>query len=195
VRGLGVAICGLALGGCVQHAVLENDVRTAQWKARTLATASNLSIAEAALSAQLVELEALYQRDRTDARIGQLLARGYGLMARGFIEARRLEALAAGEAARATFEARQRSDAEARARYYRSANNAATGATERSLIETELSEPEAACLRHDRAGYETALNALLATSERGPEERLERALVRRLAAAWLAPGVAARCGF
>jgi hypothetical protein len=102
--------------GCVRHAVLENDVRSAEWKARALSTASNLHLAEAALSAQLVELEALYQRDDRDARVRSLLSRGYGLMARGFIEARRLEALAEPDDARAELELRSRKDAEARPR-------------------------------------------------------------------------------
>jgi hypothetical protein len=196
VRRLGLYAALTLTSGCVQHAVLENDVRSAEWKARTLATASNLGIAEAALSAQLVELEALYQRDRGDARIGRLLARGYELMARGFIEARRLEALAAGDVARATFEEQQRTDAESRARYYGAENSQlARDAAGRTPLASELSEAEAACQRHDRSAYEKALHGLLTARERAPEERLERALLRRLAALWLTPAVAARCSF
>ncbi len=109
----------LSLSGCMQQAVLENDVRSAQWKARTLATATDVNIAQAALSAQLVELEALYQRTPDDARVLGLLDRGYRLMAQGFIELRRLDAVNARDPARAEQEAQRRSDAEARARYYR----------------------------------------------------------------------------
>ncbi len=188
IFGLPLAL-GLLTTSCVQHAVLENDIRTAQWKARTLATASNLHLAEAALSAQLVELEALHQRDGSDARVRSLLASGYGLLARGFIEARRLEALAAGDDARAELELRDRRDAEARARYY-GRSREEPGA---SLIERELLAPEAACKKRDRAAYESRVNALLAAPERGPEERLERALLRRLAKSYLAPALAARC--
>jgi hypothetical protein len=184
----------LGLGGCVQQAVLENDVRNAQWKARTLATASDSSIAHAALSAQLVELEALYQRDRSDPRVGALLVRGYRLMSRGFIEIRRLQAVAAGDDARAAQEVQLAADAEARALYYGS--SASGGATDANLeLDQPLAEPAAACARHDRVAYENQLNALLLAPERGPEQRLAHALVRQLASAWLMPRVAARCGF
>jgi hypothetical protein len=184
----------LGLGGCVQQAVLENDVRNAQWRARTLATASDPSIAHAALSSQLVELEALYQRDSSDRRIGALLVRGYQLMSRGFIEIRRLQAVAAGDDARAAQEAQLGADAEARARYYGS--NASGGATDASVdLEQALAEPAAACARHDRAAYERQLNAILLTPEREPEQRLAHALVHQLASAWLMPRVAARCRF
>lgn len=190
MRWSALALAGAVLAtGCVQHAVLENDVRSAEWKARTLTTASNLRIAEAALSAQLVELEALYQRNDDDPRIRALLSRGYGLLARGFIEARRLEALAEADDARAELELRDRRDAEARARYYRGADVDPA----RSLIESELGAVEAACQKHDRAAYERVLTALLAAPERAPEERLERALLRRLARSYLAPRLAERC--
>ena len=191
------AIFALALSGCVQQAVLENDVRSAQWKARTLSTAADASLAFAALSAQLVELEALHQRDPRDTRVLQLLDRGYRLMAHGFIELRYLEALAAADAARADREARLRADAEARARYYRKALEGNEGAPKLSPLSVEgaFVEAEAACSRRDRNAYEQRLNDLLAAPEQQPEERLERTLARRLAGAWLLPNVAARCHF
>ena len=178
----------------MQQAVLENDVRSAVWKARTLATATDLSIAQAALSAELVELEALYQRAPDDPRVLGLLERGYELMARGFIELRRLEAVSADDRARAQQETELFADAEARARYYRQRLGArVTG--ERSKLEGSLAEPQAACARHDRAGYEQRLNALLTEPAGGPEDRLERALIKKLASAWLLPNVEARCKF
>lgn len=184
----------LALVGCVQQAVLENDVRSAQWKARTLSTASDLSLAHAALSSQLVELEALYQRDPSDARVSALLARGYELMAQGFIELRRLEAVAAGDDARAEQEARLRADAEARARYYR-AHPATSLAPAGLALTRALADAAASCAAQDRTSYESRLNAVLGAPERDPEQRLESALTRRLASAWLLPKVAARCRF
>lgn len=183
------------VGGCVRDAVLENDVRNAQWRARTLATATDLSLAYAALSTQLVELEALYQRDADDDRIRALLERGYLLMARGFVELRRLDAAAAGDGAGAEREGQLRVDAERRARYY----SLKVGPSARLAVELDFERPLAnadeACRHHDRARYEQGLNALLAATEPTPEKRLETALGRRLAAAWLAPSVAARCGF
>lgn len=190
-RPIFAAIFGLLLSGCVQQAVLENDVRSAQWRARTLATAADPSLGHAALSAQLVELEALYQRDPHDARVLGLLERGYRLMAHGFVELRYWEALAAGDTARADAEARLRADAEARARYYREAGSAAP---QRLLVESAFAEPEAACARHDRVAYEQQLNAVMAAPEQSAEERLERVLAQRIAAARLLPRVAARCG-
>jgi hypothetical protein len=178
----------------VQQAVLENDVRSAVWKGRTLATATDLSIAQAALSAQLVELEALYQRAPDDARVLGLLDRGYELMARGFIELRHLDAINADDQARAQQETELFADAEARARYYR--QRLGTGsAGNHSKLESAFSEAEASCARHDRAAYEKQLNALLTEPASGPEDRLERALVKRLASASLLPNVAARCKF
>jgi hypothetical protein len=185
----------LSLGGCVTHAVLENDVRSAVWRARTLATAADPGLAYAALSAQLVDLEALYQRDPSDARVLGLLDRGFRLMAHGFIELRYLEALAAGDSGHAEQEALLRRDAEARARYYRERLPSRAVGSQPLRIESDFAEPEAACARHDRAGYEQRLNALLAASESTPEERLERALSRRLASARLMPNVALRCRF
>lgn len=191
-----LAVLGmLSLGGCVTHAVLENDVRSAQWRARTLTTAADPSLAYAALSAQLVELEALYQRDPSDARVLGLLDHGYRLMAHGFIELRHLEALGAGDSGRAQQEALLRGDAEARARYYRERLPSDSPGSRPLRIESDFAEPDAACARRDRAGYEQGLNALLAASEKTPEERLERALARRLASARLMPNVALRCRF
>ncbi len=185
----------LAQSGCVQQAVLENDVRSAQWKARTLSTAADLSLAHSALSAQLVELEALYQRDPGDARVLGLLERGYALMARGFIELRRLEALASGDLVRADAEQALRTDAESRARYYRDKLGGGATARAGSGLERDFAEPEAACARHDRTAYEAQLNTLLAQPEAAAEQRLELTLSRKLAAAWLTPNVAARCKF
>lgn len=179
----------LGLGGCVQQAVLENDVRSAIWKSRTLATASDLNIAFAALSAQLVELEALYQRDASDRRVTLLLSRGYSMMAQGFIELRRLEAVAAGDDARAAQEDMLKKDAQSRSIYYRLRGDTPPA----SSIQKQLAEAEAACAKHERAHYEQELNRLLSAGEEQPEERLERALVRGLARAWLMPKVAARC--
>jgi hypothetical protein len=187
------ALFAFVLSGCVQQAVLENDVRSAQWKARTLATAADLSLAHAALSAQLVELEALHQRDPSDARVTSLLDRGYRLMAHGFIELRYLEALGTGDLATAERERQLRADAEARARYYR--QRASTAPSASLPIESDFTLPEAACAGHDRAAYEQRLNALLSAPEKMPEERLQRAISRRLAASWLSANVAARCGF
>jgi hypothetical protein len=189
------AFFALALGGCVTQAVLENDVRSALWRARTLSTAADPTLAYAALSAQLVELEALYQRDPGDARVLGLLDHGYRLMAHGFIELRHWEALGAGDAGRAEQEAILRRDAEARAQYYRERLPSDSVASPPLRLESEFAEPDAACARHDRAVYEERLNALLAASEKAPEERLERALSRRLASARLMPNVALLCRF
>jgi len=178
----------------VRDAVLENDVRNAQWKARTLSTQSDLNVAEAALSAQLVELEALYQRDPTDPRLLGLLDAGYGLLAQGFIEARRLDAVAAGDSARAAQEAEKAVAAEARAKFYR-ASLATPASSTRLALTGALAEAERACQRHERQRYEQQLHALLLEPEGDPEQRLKRALLRRLAGAWLLPTVAARCGF
>jgi hypothetical protein len=188
-------LLALFASGCVQQAVLENDVRSAQWKARTLTTAADIALAHAALSAQLVELEALYQRDPGDARVLGLLDRGYRLMAEGFVELRRLEALSAGDAARAEQELTLRTDAESRARYYRTKLGAIAEERETINLTRDFAEAEAACARHERAAYEARLNVILATPESTPEQRLERAISRKLAAAWLMPNVALRCKF
>lgn len=189
---LSLSLLGLALAGCVRQAVLENDVQNAVWRSRTLSTASDLSLAHAALSAQLVELEALYQRDPSDRRVTTLLAGQYRLMARGFVELRRLEAVAAGDEARAAQESQLKSDAEARSRYY-GAKSGSPGAALK--LEAQLAEPAEACRLRDRAAYERLLNERLTLVEKHPEERLQRALLRRLASLWLAPQVAARCRF
>ncbi|RYZ02999.1 MAG: hypothetical protein EOO73_29185 [Myxococcales bacterium] len=177
------------LVGCVREAVLENDVRSAQWRARTLGTAADPALAFAALSTQLVELEALYQRDPSDPRARALLERGYLLMARGFIELRRLEAAAAGDGARAEQEAQLAADAERRASYYASKGSP----TLQLEFQSTLRAADEACRNHDRGAYERVLNEALARRETSAEGRLEHALGRRLAALWLAPNVAARC--
>ncbi len=181
----------LSLPGCVQQAVLENDVRSAVWKSRTLSTASDPAIAYAALSAQLVELEALYQRDPGDRRVTGLLARGYALMAHGFVELRRLEAIAAGDDARAAQDEVLKKDAAGRAIYYRMQGNAPPA----TWLQAQLADAESACNKRDRPSYERELNQLLMLAEDQPEQRLERALVKRQASAWLTPNVAARCRF
>jgi hypothetical protein len=183
----------LGASGCVREAVLENDVRGAQSKTRALATASNLRLAEAALSAQLVELEALYQRDPSEARVRALLGDGYDLLARGFIEVRRLQAVAAGDTSNAERERRDQADAEARSDYY--GKGLPSGSARRSVLGSAFSEVELACQKRDRAGYERELNELLARARPPAEQRLEHALTARLAALWLEPHVAERCGF
>jgi hypothetical protein len=195
VRRVALLLATSLLCGCVRDAVLENDVRNAQWRARTLATAADPSIAFAALSAQLVELEAIYQRAPDDDRVRALLARGYVLMARGFVELRRLDAVVAGDGARAEREAQLRADAERRARYYALTVGPSARVAVQLEFEPPLASADEACRRHDRVHYEQGLNAMLAAPEPAPEKRLEAALGRRLAAAWLAPSVAARCSF
>lgn len=182
-----------ALGGCAQQAVLENQVRHAQWQARTLSTQTDLRLAAAALSAQLVELEALHQESPDDRRVLELLARGYRLWARGFVELSRLEAVDAGDAGRAEHERRLGSDASARARYY--ASKLAPPPRDASRLATALAEADAACTRHDRPSYERELGGLLGAPEGDAEQRLETALLKQLAATRLLPNVAARCGF
>lgn len=190
----------LGLTGCVQDAVLDNEIARAHDKRAALGTAIDLNIAEAALSAQLVELEALFQRETRDFRqrgVADLIDRGYGLMAQGFIEARRLEAVAAGDTARAEQERALQADADARSRYYRGrAGHVPESAPTRLDLKSEfLRDAEVACQKHDRTGYEQRLSALLAQSPSSPHHRLELALAKRQAAAWLMPNVAARCGF
>lgn len=195
MRAAALLLVSSLLSGCVRSAVLENDVLRAEWKARTLATATDPSLAYAALSAQLVELEALYQRDSEDARVRRLLQRGYTLMARGFIELRRLEAAANADVARAEQEAQLRESAEQRARFYAPPGAGKVPVPLELELERALRSAEQACREHDRPGYEQRLNAVLAAPEIAPEKRLEQALGRRLAALLLAPNVAARCGF
>jgi hypothetical protein len=197
-----VAVLGLLFGvhGCVQDTVLDNDIARARAAQASLLSAADVSIAEAALSAQLVELEALYLRDTRDYRaqgVLDLLDNGYGLMAQGFIELRRLDAVAAGDTARAEQERQLQADATARSRYYRAR---AGQHPERTGPRLDLKAAffggaETACRQHDRAGYERNLSALLAQSTSSPERRLELALAKRQAAAWLMPKVAARCAF
>jgi len=198
------AALGLTLGGCVQQAVLENDVRSAQWKARVLSTQNDLDLAEAALSAELVELEALYQRAPGDRRIAGLLANGYWLFADGFIEAHRLEALTAGDQVEATRQEERQTRARARHAYYGKLGTDSAAHDEPSTSPANkpgfggawlLERPRAACATHDRTGYERELNDLLRSRESQPEDRLGLALAQWLARSWLQPAVSARCKF
>ncbi len=180
--------------------MLDNDIARAHAVQASLLTATDVRIAEAALSVQLVELEALYLRDTRGYRargVLDLLDGGYGLMAQGFIELRRLDAVAAGDSARAEQERQLQADAMARSRYYRARSGHLPASTVPRLdLKTAFfGGAEAACQKHDRAGYEHSLSALLAQSESSPQRRLELALAKRQAAAWLMPNVAARCAF
>lgn len=174
--------------------MLENDVQNAQLEARTLSTQSDLTVAEAALSAQLVELEALYQRAPRDTRVLELLDSGYTLLAQGFIEVRRLDALAAGDMARAAQAAESSAQAAARAQFYRGAMPGKRLATPPPLWPS-LIAAQRSCQQRARASYEKQLHALLLQPAGDPEQRLKQALLSRLASAWLLPPVAARCGF
>jgi len=182
----------LLLSGCVERAVLENDVRSALWKSRTLETQSDVALACASLSSQLVELEALYQRDPNDARVRTLLARGFTLMAHGCVELRYLDAVAAEDPARADYEATLRADAEGRARFYA---KGLSSDTLRAPFEQELIPAQAACEHHDRSRYESELHRSLSLPSNSAEARLKRALVRALSARLLDARVARRCGF
>ena len=190
----------LGVTGCVHDAVLDNDIARAHAVQASLLTATDLRIAEVALSVQLVELEALYLRDTRDYRaqgVLDLLDNGYGLMAQGFIELRRLDAVAAGDSARAEQERQLQADAMARSRDYRARSGQlpASALPRLDLKTAYFGSAEAACQKHDRAGYEQSLSALLAKPESSPQRRLELALAKRQAAAWLMPNVAARCAF
>jgi hypothetical protein len=196
------ATFGLMLGGCVQQAVLENDVRDAQWKARVLSTQNDLELAEAALAAQLVELEALYQRAPGDARVVGLLAKGYWLWADGFIEGRKIEAMVAGNQPDAARQERRQAQARARRSYYsKLAAPSAAGAGLAADSQPDfggawlLERPRAACAAHDRVSYERELTDILRAPEDAPEARLGLALAQRLAKSWLDPAVSARCKF
>jgi hypothetical protein len=185
--------------GCVRDAVLENDVQNAERKARVLGSVSDCEHAEAALAAQLVELEALYLRSPRDRRVLELLGAGYFRMAGGFLEARRLEALAAGDAAAAAHEAERQRDARARATFYQGrlgapASPETTLAVGRSLG-AQLRLAEAACQAHDRVRHDAVLAALLAQRDARPEIRLDLALAQRIARSLLKPEVGARCQF
>jgi hypothetical protein len=203
VRAVGVFLlwltAGWSLNGCVQQAVLENDVRSAQWKARVLATQNDLDLAEAALSAELVELEALYQRAPSDARVAGLLARDYWLLADGFVEAHRLDAVVAGNQVEATRQEGRQTAARARRSYYAklvpSAPAAAADTSPSFGGAWLLERPRAACAAHDRKSYERELNEVLRARESQPEERLGLTLAQRLAQSWLEPGVSAACRF
>lgn len=183
----------------MRDAVLENDVQNAERKARVLGSVSDCEHAEAALAAQLVELEALYLRAPQDRRVLELLGQGYLRMAGGFLEARRLEALVAGDAAAATHQAERQRDARARAAFYRGrlgplATPEPVLAVGRNLA-AQLRLAEAACQAHDRLRHDAVLAALLAQRDARPETRLDLALAQRLARSLLKPEVSARCQF
>lgn len=190
---------GAALSGCVRDAVLENDVQNAQTKARVLTTLSDWEQAEAAMAAQLVELEALYLRAPQERRVLELLAHGYFRKSGAFIEARRLEAIAAGDAAGATHQEHRQKDARARAVFYRSrlgpsdAPEPVLGLGRR--LGAQLTLAEVACRARDRLRHDAVLTALLAQRDSRPEMRLELALAQRLARSLLRPEVSARCQF
>jgi hypothetical protein len=183
----------------VREAVLENDVQNAQTKARVLATLSDWEQAEAAMGAQLVELEALYLRAPQERRVVELLVNGYFRMSGAFIEARRLEAIAAGDAAGATHQEQRQKDARARAVFYRSrlgpsdAPEPVAGLSR--PLAAQLTLAEVACRARDRLRHDAVLTALLAQRDSRPEMRLELALAQRLARSLLRPEVSARCQF
>lgn len=188
-----------ALGAlsCVEQAVLENDVRRAMLSARVLRTADDLALAQAALSSELIELEVLYQRGPRDRRVLALLARGYALLARGFIEIERLRAASEGEDALVAMQAARQERALSRAHYYAGKHSTAAAERERllALPELELTAAETACRARDRSAYERALSQELARRPADPEARLERALAQRMAQLWLTPPLVKRCGF
>lgn len=177
----------------MQQAVLENDVHSAQMKERVLTTQVDLDLAQAAAAHELVELEALFQRSPRDARVTALLAAGYTRWADDFVEAERLQALAAGDEASAAQHERRQADARARSAYYRGQNGPwGQYAVPRP---NPLVQADAACKRRDRARYEQELDALLRATTKAPEERLQLALSQRLARLKLLPTVSQRCGF
>jgi hypothetical protein len=192
-------LLGLAASACVRDAVLENDVRSAQLQMLALATQIDLRQAEAAQSAQLVALEALYLRAPHDPRVCGLLALGYRRMADGFIEVRRLEALAAGDTAEATQQGELERHAFAKSEHYQGLCPVLDRPPpERSPAGTfwaELSPAEKACQAGDRKAYEQRLTELLARRPGQPEAQLHWALAQRLARGWLTPEVSARCPF
>jgi len=185
----------VSTSGCVQQAVLENDVGNAQWKARVLATQVDLELAQAAASAELVELEALYQRAPDDARVTALLTDGFARLADGFIEAQRLEAVVAGDVAETAMQAQRQADARARSAYYRKQLGKRNGKAAPQPSLALLEPARDACRKRERARYETELSALLSASAAQPEERLQLALAQRQARFWLLPKLSQRCGF
>lgn len=195
-RGLAAALwLVVTTSGCVQQAVLENDVRNAQWKARVLATQVDLRLAEAAAAAELVELEALYQRAPDDARVTALLTDGYARLADGFIEGERLAAVVAGDDAEAAAQQQRQTDARARSAYYRQQMGKQAGDSAAQPGLPLLAPANDACHKRERARYETELSALLSASAQQPEQRLQLALAQRQARFWLAPKLSQRCGF
>lgn len=173
----------------MRDAVLQNRVQAAFERDATLAASTDLALAEPALAAQLIELEALAART-PEPRVLALLSQSYDLWAQGFVELRRLEALAAGDTARAERERRQRADAEARATEYA---RLARSAPRADTLAPFLAAAMAACRERDASRYERELGALLAREPRERSEALRLALAQRHAAAWLMPRVAERC--
>ncbi len=173
--------------------MLENDVQSAQLKERVLTTQLDLELAQAAAAHELVELEALYQRAPRDRRVAVLLAAGYTRWANDFIEAERLEALAAGDEAKAAQHERRQADARARSAFYRGQD----GPWGRYSVPSPnpLAQADDACKKRDRERYERELDALLRATAKNPEERLRLALTQRLARLKLLPAVSQRCGF
>jgi hypothetical protein len=189
-----LALClALSSSGCVQQAVLENDVHRAQMRERVLTTQVDLELAQAAAAHELVELEALFQRSPRDGRVTALLAAGYTRWANDFIEAERLEALAAGDEAEAAQHERRQADARARSTYYRGQN----GPWGQSAMPSPspLAPADDACKQRDRNRYERELDALLRATAKSPEERLRLVLTQRLARLKLLPPISQRCGF
>jgi hypothetical protein len=194
-RQLAFALClAFSSSGCVQQAVLENDVQNAQLKARVLATQVDLELAQAAAARELVELEALFQRAPGDSRVTALLTQGYARWADDFVEAERLEALAAGDEARAAQHERRQADARARSAYYgdRAGKPDAIGAPQGPGL---LAPADDACRKRERERYEQELDTLLRSSTKLPEGRLQLALAQRLARLKLLPPISQRCGF
>jgi hypothetical protein len=178
----------------VREAVLENRAQTALSRYAALQRSSDLTLAEAALAAQLIELEALLSDDvgPSNRQVLQLLDSGYTLLGKGFAEARRLDALASGDGARAEYERRRGVEAQARASEYRRLGG---GAARDEWPSQYLNRAESACGARDQAGYEAGLHELLRRAPGESRERLRLSLAQRLAAAWLLPEVAARCRF
>jgi hypothetical protein len=189
-RWLGTLLLSLAVSGCVRQAVLENDVQRAVLQDRVLQSQLDFETAEAALAAQLIEREALFVRNPQDERAQRLLAVGYEQLGQGFIEARRLEALANSDIAEVAHQAERQRQALARAKYYGYAGSSAAG------FLAPLEPAKSACEKRDRGAYDQLLIAVLAApAPEQAEQRLNYVLVQRLAKSWLLPEVAARCSF
>jgi len=182
-----------ATSGCVRDAVLENEVRRCQAHALALTSISDWDVAEAALASELVSLEALYVRRPDDVRVRTLLRDSYLLHAQGFVEARRLEALAAGDVAGEANQRARQADSLARAAFY--GRQADAKHLRSTNFRTLLAPAEGACQSRDRVEYERALSELLARPVTEPTARLDAAVAKRLAQSWLTRAVSARCRF